>query len=373
MAVKSGRGASSTGVTLEEVAAVVRELQLEGVTPTVRAVREQLGRGSFTTLGAHLGLVLAGIETPQQQLEQFGPRLQELCLEMTEHMKEMATQQVSREREQLEARRQHIEQRWSAMQLDLENAVRDLERERKATLQANERIREMEAAQAALQQQLGQQIRAATEAQTQLTLFVERSTRAEADAQQARLQRDHFETQMTEQRRLDLEAQQQQQARLEHELSAARSSMAQLSENNARLASERQGLHVQLGHAIEQLEAGKKNVAALGAQVTVIAAEKAESVAASQQLTAQLLEAQKRIEDKGLLVESLQDRLLSQQERYEADRERRDQEGHALVRSLVTHSRKIFNVLKEGSKDSAKNLAELEIAQQEIERLFPIS
>ena len=43
------------GISEDQVFAAAHELREEGMTPTVQAVRERIGSGSFSTINAHLG------------------------------------------------------------------------------------------------------------------------------------------------------------------------------------------------------------------------------------------------------------------------------------------------------------------------------
>lgn len=366
----SSKSPSRTAVTHEEVAIAVKELQLEGIQPSVRNVRARVGRGSNTTINALLKDVLAGIVTPEQQLEQFGPRLRELCLEMVGHMQELADKRLASEREQLEARRQHIEQRWAGLQQEHENAVRDLERERKTTALLEKRVGELEKAQATLQEQLGKEIQAAAEARTQLQSFVERTARAEADAKQARQQRDHYESKMTEQRQLDLERHQQQLGQLQAELNAALAREREGAELSADLSREREGLSLKLDHA--QAEHARLSDQLAKAQETVayLSTEQHQNNQAIKQLASQLSDAHAKSEEKSGLISSLQGQLLTQQERHENERVRRSAEQQSLILNLVAHSRSLYEVALEWAKPGDTTLAELAIAQKEIERLF---
>lgn len=257
MAQNPNAGRQST-VSHEDVAIAVKKLQQEGIAPSVRSVRDRLGRGSNTTIKRLLDDVLAGIESPDDQLAQFAPRLQALCLEMADHLHAVLQERLAARTAELERREKEADARVAMAKAETDNTVQELILANRQIAEYQERLASLEQQMIEAQHRAEGAAAAASEAKARALAMEERAVRAERDAEHARQQRDHFESHISEQRRIEGERHAQQLAQLQAELESSNARQVQQAEQGAQLQAETARLRAQLTAATAEQMAAKK-------------------------------------------------------------------------------------------------------------------
>lgn len=364
------KGNRKAPVTLGEVAEAMRELREEGVTLSVRAVQERVGRGSFTTITKHMAAASAGIETPEQHLEQFSPRLEALCKEMISHMNELAAERVSQEREHVEAMRRNIESRWNNLVMEKETAVTNLDNERRTNVELRQRLadtmQQLESARAALAESTTRAAAAETQV-AQLNERIKDSTQ-QIERQQAYI--NNYEAHVAQQRQRDAEEHSAKLGAMESALNASRSKELNLTtqlgdanRTNERISADLRAAELRCNQAVAE----HSRLQALVAQLSV---EQNESKKREERIERQLAESLATRESLQGEVTKLQSQLIAAQGRIDKVRDDATAESRSVILNLVSHSRRLFEMAQTGHKKSSPELQELGIAQKEIERLF---
>lgn len=359
-------------VTQLEVANAMRELREEGVTPTVRNVQARVGRGSYTTISKLMAKVNEGVETPEQNLEQFPTRLASLCQEMVLVLGEIAVERVSEEREKVAATRRNIEGKWNNLMLEKETAVHDLEAARRANADLDLRLVEATQKLDARVAELGESKTRAAAAEAQVAQLTERLREATTELERERVHITNYSEQVKLQRQRDAEEHDSKLSAKDTALNASKSNelvltsqLGEVSRQSDKLATE---LREQTRRA-EQAAAGEMKQKELVAHLCV---EKEETKQRDTRREELLLNAQAVRDSLQASVNGLQGKLIVAQGRIDKLREDGSAESRSLILNLVLHARRALELAQSGTKKASSELQELGYAQKEIERLFDV-
>lgn len=357
-------------VTLLEVANAMRELREEGVTPTVRNVQARIGRGSYSTIGKLMAKVNEGVETPEQNLEQFPTRLASLCQEMMLVLDEIAVERVSEEREKVEATRRNIEGKWNNLVLEKETAVHDLEAERRANADLDLRLIEATQKLDARVAELGESKTRAAAAEAQVAQLTERLREATTELERERAHITNYSEQVKLQRQRDAEEHDSKLSAKDAALNASKqnelaltSQLGVVSRQSDKLATE---LREQTRRA-EQAVAGEEKQKEFVAHLCV---EKEEFKQRGTRQEKLLLDAQAVRDSLQISVSGLQGQLIEAQGRINQLQEKGIVENQSLIDNLILHARKALELAQAGTKKTNSELQELGKVQAEIERMF---
>jgi|GEM_PF-6602943 len=363
-------GLRKAPVALTEVAVAMRELREEGVTVSVRAVQERVGRGSLSTITKHMASVNAGNETPELHLEQFPERLEALCREMVLVMDELAVERVSKEREQVEATRRNIESRWNNLLLEKETATRDLDAERRANAELRQRLSEATQALEGLRDELGEWKTRAASAEAQVVQLGERLLQANQQIEHLRSYIENYERQVEQQRQRDSDHYSQKIGSMEIALNKSMANELSLTTQLGEANRTKERLTADLRAAQVKREQDEKERSELHAVIAQMSVEQNETKKREQRSEEQLDRAQAARDTLQAEVTSLQTQLIAAQGRIDKIRDDAAAESRSVILNLVAHARRLFDVAQSASKKSDPELLELAIAQKEIERLF---
>jgi len=193
-------------VSLEEVARAHAELLADGIEPSVRKLRSKIGRGSYTTISNLKKQVELGGTGPEEHVKRFAPELYALCSSLIDNAEQVATTTLAKREQELDA----LEASAKAQIQDAESKVsrlhRELQQEQTYVLELKASIRSLEGQNTELAMEKQQLITEVSELRTKHEEAVARAVRAEADAERARTQRDHYEERMMTQREQELAA-----------------------------------------------------------------------------------------------------------------------------------------------------------------------
>lgn len=359
------------GVSLEEVAEAFHELIGEGLKPSVRLIRERVGRGSNTTLLELLNKVEAGIETPEEELEQFGPRLHNLCREMIAHMKELAQSHLAQQQDELEQRRENMIQRVNAAQQAQQTAEKELKQERSSNAELRKRISELEKARDHFQKALNNQTVMTAEANASLKEMKGRAERAEADAAHARKTRDHFEERMADQREKEQASHAEQLASLQRVIDIERRKQSEQAEQLVQLGSANQDLRAELSAEQIKFDVAATKISELDAQIQslrVVAQQREESLSNQAKL---LDTARDALGVKAEQVYELQQQLIEKQKQFDAARDADTTKHKSAIAQLVEHANRLYERARQaGDDEGSLEQAELRAAHSQVVRLF---
>jgi SOS-response transcriptional repressor LexA len=116
------------GISKEQVYTAASELREEGITPTVQAVRERIGSGSFSTISAHLAEWKAenAAQAPAD-IPAMPEKVQTAFQQIWATAARSAQEDVETQREALEAMRREMDKERAAMAEEIERLEKDLE------------------------------------------------------------------------------------------------------------------------------------------------------------------------------------------------------------------------------------------------------
>ena len=127
-----------SGITREQVFEAAQSLMDEGITPTVAAVRERIGSGSFTTVSAHLA------EWRAQNI-QAPANIPEMPDRVRNALNQACAQAVASAQEDLETQRQALEAMRRELDKERADMAAEIERLERAQEQAQEQIEHLRA------------------------------------------------------------------------------------------------------------------------------------------------------------------------------------------------------------------------------------
>ena len=357
-------------VTQLEVANAMRELREEGVTPTVRNVQARIGRGSYTTIAKLMAKVIEGVETPEQNLEQFPTRLASLCREMVLVLDELAVERVSEEREKVEATRKNIEGEWNNLMLEKETAVHDFEAESRTNAELRLRLVESTQKLDARVVELGESKTRAATAEAKVAQLTERLGEATTELERERAHIMNYSVQVKQQRQRDAEEHDSKLSAKETALNASKTNELALTSQLGEVSRQSDKLATELREQtrrVEQAEAGEKKQQELVAYLCV---EKEETKQRETRREELLLNAQAVRDLLQVSVNNLQGKLIEAQERIDQLREKSTAESGSVIHNLIQHARRALELAQAGKKKTSTEGQELWIAQKEIERMF---
>lgn len=375
---------ADTPVTIADVEEAYNQLIEEGVKPSIRLLRERVGRGSFSTIQTMLRKVMDGIVTPEDELKSFEPRLKDLCSEMVFHIDELAKSRTAEAREEIENARANLEAEGKKLRDKLEVAVLELKYERASNADLRKSVdRELKE-----NMELRQEVKAGTataaQLKSELAASEGRAKELIASLDRVQEQRTHFEA-MTARQRIEEEekfanaiAGYQQtiekmraadvkrgetlasatavNAQLQHRLDEQTS---QLNETKNELEAERQKKSVLekengfLKHEIEKLKASEDAALDGAAELRKKLAEQEEVIAA---MTAK--------------IHSVQAEIIQTQREADAARNKRTSEGQQAIATLLDHAMKACKLAGKVIGPDNREMAMLQASQQQLESLF---
>ena len=116
------------GISEDQVFAAAHELREEGMTPTVQAVRERIGSGSFSTINAHLGAWKAqNAAQAVAAIPAIPEKVQGAFAQIWATAARGAQEGFETQREALEATRREMERERASMAEEIERLEKELE------------------------------------------------------------------------------------------------------------------------------------------------------------------------------------------------------------------------------------------------------
>lgn len=219
-------------VTSEQVSCAVAELKKQGLQVTVRAVRAQIGSGSYSTISRLLKDVSSAERfslSSSEYLAQFPDRLRALMQSTYAEMAEAARSATAKERREIQKLEDRLRARWAASVREKVRALRSLEIEtnhsaelRAELKQATQKIwRDQE-----IINSLTERLAKAESANEQLLELTEKLKKS---SENLKGQIEHFEQQALQQRRADNQMHLLKVAKLEQDLANCQGRVMELS------------------------------------------------------------------------------------------------------------------------------------------------
>lgn len=211
-----------TPIGLEDTSEACRMLQAEGETPTVRSIRALLGRGSFSTIQQHLDILNGQAGSPAEEIEQFGTRLTELCAEMIEHINELASAELSRERDELKKYRLDLQEKAKASDHEKALLVVELDAEKTSSGYLKAQVGKLQESLEDLNQKFIEQSSTSARLESELEAEKKRYASAQSDLEKAHQQMRHYEQRTEERRNADIELHRSEMANLSSQIEKLR-------------------------------------------------------------------------------------------------------------------------------------------------------
>lgn len=357
-------------VSRTEVADAMRRLREAGKPITVRSVRDEVGRGSYTTISRHMESVNAGNESPELHMEQFPNRLEALCREMVQVIDELAIERLAHERGLVEQERRSLAEQRSVLLHEKEIAVGAYEAEQRANAELHQRLAEATNNLGAAVKELDElrpRVAKADLLNEQLTV---RLHEGNDKAKQLQHHIDHSDAQFTKQRQRDADKHASKVGALEVDLSNLRSSELRLTEQLGNANREIDKLTTGRETAIQRAEVAEAKEAKLQTLVGELSIEHTDSKKREAEREGRLNTAMSERDTAASKLTTLQAQLIEAQSNIERLRQAGAAESRSVIVNLVEHSRRVYELASSSAKKGNPELQELGIAQREIERLF---
>ncbi|MBJ2215796.1 DNA-binding protein [Pseudomonas carnis] len=371
-------------VSREEVREAIESLQKEGRTPTIRAVRDFIQRGSLGTIKAHMDALIANAATPGDHLKAFGPRLGALCEEMINHMRELADETLATERAQFEQRRENHESQWKAVNHARELAQSQLEIERRHSHEQKSRIKDLEKSLQtsqselqSIQNQLNTSMQEVAKANAQVVNLTAKVDQTESALKTARTQHAHYEQEMKAQQLEKDERHEQVVGQLNGKVRALEENNSELKVEVSKWKGQNATTEERLNRANDALEGAKLERTNLQEAhdklqelVGTLSIQQTKDAAALTKATSQIGEARNEVAAKSNTITQLQGDMINMQKQAETARQSAAEEHKGLIRNLIAHSRTAFEMAKAATPKGSSELEELERSQRNIEQLL---
>jgi predicted nucleic acid-binding Zn-ribbon protein len=371
-------------VSREEVRQAIEALQKNGTTVTIRAVRDFIGRGSYSTIKAHMDALFANAATPGEHLNAFGPRLGALCEEMVGHMRELADETLATERAQFEKLRDDHDSKWKAVNHARELAQSQLEIERRHNQEQKTRIKDLEkslqASQSELhsnQSELNASIQQLAQANAQVINLAERVDQAELSLTTARTQHEHYAQEMKAQLQRKEDEHERAVGQLNGAVRVLNEEASELKVEVSKLKGHADTLEERLKRSNDALESAKLERGMLqGAHdklqelVGSLSIQQTRDAATLAKANNQLSEALSEVTAKTNAITQLQGDMINMQKQADAARQSTAEEHKGLIRNLIAHARAAFELAKAAAPKGSSELEELERSQRNIEQLL---
>jgi chromosome segregation ATPase len=371
-------------VSREEVREAMESLEKEGRTPTIRAVRDCIQRGSLGTIKAHMDALIANAATPGDHLKAFGPRLGALCEEMISHMRELAEETLATERAQFEQRRENHESQWKAVNHARELAQSQLEIERRHSHDQKSRIKDLEKSLQtshselqSIQSELNASIQEAAKANAQVVNLTAKLDQTESALKTARTQHEHYEQEMKTQQLKKDEKHEHAVGQLNGKVRAIEEVNSELKVEVSKWKAQTEIIEERLNRSNDALEGAKLERAKLQEAhdklqelVGSLSIQQTRDAATLTKVTNQLNEALNDATAKSNTITQLQGDMINMQKQADTARQSTAEEQKGLIRNLIAHARTAYEMAKAATPKGSSELEELERSQRNIEQLL---
>lgn len=357
-------------LTEAEVEAAVALLKADGREPTLTAILEITGHGSFSTIQKFKKAIEARELTAERQLATLPEQIETPLRQMLAAMGELADQRTAQERENLEKRRQEIEARWSGLLMEKEAAVQSFESEQRSNAELRLRLtaetQKLESVSADLGEWKARAIKAEALNDQLNSRLVESSRRV--DELEAHL--DNLERATEVQRQRDTAEHNSRVSQMQQLIDTSHGNELRLTEELGQSRRSCEKLESQLRETTRKVEEAEAKQAELQALVGDLSIAQTQIEKRAARCVAQMEEAVASRDAMSERLNAAQTSLINAQERIEQLRDNGSAENRSLIINLIEHSRRVFTHAQGLSKKSDTDFQELAIAQREIERLF---
>ena len=364
-------------VSREEVQQAIEALQAAGTTVTIRAVRDHIGRGSFSTIKAHMDALFAYAATPAEHLNAFSPRLGVLCEEMISHMRVLADETLATERAHFEKQRDDQNSKWEAVNHARELAQSQLNIERQHSQEQKTRIKDLEKLFNTSQSELHKSSQELAKANAHVESLTVRATKAESTLATERTQHHHYKQEIETQQRTKKEEHEQAVGQLNGKVRALTEEGIELKVEVSKWKGHADTLEERLKRSNDALESAKLERGMLQDAhdklqelVGSLSIQQTRDAATLAKATNQLNDALSEVTAKSNAITKLQGDMINMQKQADAARQSTAEEHKGLIRNLIAHARAAFELAKATAPKGSSELEELERSQRNIEQLL---
>lgn len=364
-------------VSREEVQQAIEGLQAAGTTVTIRAVRDYIGRGSFSTIKAHMDALFANAATPAEHLNAFAPRLGVLCEEMISHMRVLADETLATERAHFEKQRDEHSSKWEAVTHARDLAQSQLDIERRHSQEQKTRIKDLEKTLNTSQSEHQASIQELTKANAQIQSLTARATQAESALTNARTQQEHYKQEVENQQRRKQQEHEHAVGQLNGKVQALTEEGSELKVEASKWKGQFETMEERLNRSNDALEIAKLERAKLQEAhdklqelVGALSIQQTKDAASLTKATDQLIEAHNQLTAKSNTITQLQSDMLNMQKQADTARQSTAEEHKGLIRNLIAHARTAFEMAKAATPKGSSEVEELERSQRSIEQLL---